>query len=160
MPHDPQRLRSALSNLLTVAASTLASPPDRQVITPGEPAHDCEQLAVWATPLRTAGLPQPNEFPAPKGQPHQRIVTLNVLYLGAVCYGPNLSAERVNDIGEEMAVAGWSLFCGLLDAIPGDVLLPKATFGAAAFARNLTAAEIQRQEGDRAGWRLSLEVGL
>lgn len=160
MPHDPQRLKSALTNLLTIAASTLSDPPDRKIITPGEPAHDCGQLAVWASPLRSVVLAQPNEFPPPRSQPRQRVATLNVLYLGAVCYGPNLSAETINEIGESMAVAGWSLFCGLLDAIGGDVLLPVATFGPTAFARNLTLAEVQRQEGDRAGWRLTVEVGL
>jgi hypothetical protein len=160
MPHDPQRLKSALDNVLTVAASTLATPPARQVVTPGVPAYDCEQLAVWCASLRSVGMPQPGENPGARSQPRQRIATLGVLLLGAFCYGPNLAEDPVTTAGRRLAVDGWSLFCGLLDAIHGDTLLPTATFGATSWARDLTIAEVQRQEGDRAGWLLSMQVGI
>ncbi len=160
MPHDPQRLRKALDNILTVATATLANPPDRWTVTPGPPAHDCAQLAVWCSSLRSVPIQQPGDNAAPRSQPRKRIATIGILLLGGFCYGPNLSEDTVNDAGRQLAVDGWSLFCGLLDAIAGDVLLPTATFGTLSWERDLTIAEVQRQEGDRAGWLLSMAVGL
>lgn len=160
MPHDPQRLSKALTSILDFAVGTLSSPPERKVVTPGAPSHDCAQLAVWASPIRTVALAQGADLPAPKSQPRQRVVTVHVLLLGSFCYGPSLKADVVDAAGKQLAVDGWSLFCGLLDGVHGDTILPTAEFGTSAWLRNVVASEIQRQEGDRAGWHLTMEVGL
>lgn len=152
------RLATALVDLLAAATATLASPPDRRYVSHGQPAIDCQQLTVHAAGIRIVGLDQPTDIPSARSQPRVRVASLIVTLSRPVCASPQPSVDQLGQDGSALAVDGWSLVAGLVEALSagsvwtGTSPLPKAG--------NVVLAEAPEPSGGFAGWTISLDVTL
>lgn len=152
------RLRTALDDLLKAATATLTDPPDRRYVAHGQPAIDCEQLVVHCAGVRSVTLEQPGDIPSPRPQPRVRVATLVATLSRPVCATPQPTAAQLGQDGRALAVDGWSLVAGLIEALSagsvwtGGSPLPRAG--------NVVLAEAPEPDGGFAGWVISLDVAL
>lgn len=142
-------------------AALVSAPARRFVHAGGEPAWDCEQLAVWFGGYRAVGLTQPAELGPPRGPIVPIVeVRMHVLYDVAALDGDGVptDAELAAD-GERLAAVGDALATHLLRLHASDALFPTAGISRAATTFR-PGVETQGPQGGMAGWRVSLDVAL
>lgn len=155
---DANRLRDALSDLLTAAAASLTDPPVRRYRSAGPPAVTCECLAVYAQPLRAATLAQPGEIPAPRRHPRTHVVVLSAELWRPRCTAANPDVAVLDAEGAQHAVDGWALHAGLTYRLSAGTVW--TTVDPAPMGANVDLAELLEPQGQYVGWRVDVAVGL
>lgn len=131
--------------------ATDAGPPARRYVSHGAPAADCEQLAVYALPIRLLPGPGPGCALIP-------VVPFAVVLhrcVSAVADGPQPGpppAQTLDEEARELAVDGWALWRGILAARRAGEFTPDAG------SVSVGPLEALPPNGGIAGWRLNVEV--
>lgn len=129
MTIDPQRLVTIANDLLSAANSSIDNAPDRQYVSPGAPAADCEQLTVHLNAVRN--LMPANRSGSGLGAVQGCQVIPVAVYIVTLyrCVavvdgdGPP-SATALNANGEQLAQDGWELWAGFTALWSASELLP------------------------------------
>lgn len=153
MALTPERLATMSQDLLDLAVGLLPTPPERQYVSHGEPAYDCDQLTVHLERLRPKiadrGLDTCMVAPvAPL------VVTLLRCITNATEQQPIPPADVIHAENLALLEDGWRLWKGLTrawatGAWPADVPCDKVRWG---------VMEPRGPSGYLAGWRIGVEV--
>lgn len=129
MTIDAQRLVKISNDLLAAADNSLHNPPDRQYVSPGAPAADCEQLTVHLNTIRN--LAPANRAGSGLGATQGcQVLPVGVFIVtlwrcvATVDHDGPPSAEALQVNGEQVAKDAWSLLVGYTELWQASLLVP------------------------------------
>lgn len=154
---NPVLVADLADELLTTAMAALDDPPERTLVSHGEPAYDCAQLTVHVVRLQPKpGVPNGSERCTV--YPTLRLAVTLLRCVTAVEEGsdPIPSAETLHAENMALAEDGWRLWKHLTGAwargeLPGELGCGVVRWG---------ALEPRGPIGGLAGWRIEIEYEL
>jgi hypothetical protein len=148
----------ALDTVPELLGTHLLGAPERQLISPGNPVHDCcEQLVVWVNPLGTgARTPQTLEPEMHITRPTFRVHATRCVPSGKIVgkkYVPP-SAESLTESAEQLLADGWALWNHINNLMRADLL-----FSQCGDLVNWSSQALSPL-GGCAGWEMQFTIGL